>query len=631
MEQFSISFTLGRESEPHGANLAHNNREFSAANIAQERTQFNIVFANQDVENAYEQLFHDALESYNAKQTRPCRQIHDYYAHVKNGKREEAFYEAVVQFGDSKNAPCGSERGEIAKELLIEYMQEFGQRNPNLFVFNSVLHMDEASPHLHIDFVPFYTKGRKTGLSKGVSMRAALEEMGFAAYNRFDSPIIGWEKSERIAMEKILMRHGYARDERNAHYAHMTVPEYKRKKDAERAIELLRQMQQTHYERAALTRNLQMRVAQLSAETEALNREKHSPYRAFFYSNNEKQLYVQTELDRRNIPYRQTETGFEAQCCYVEEIRRIEKSYSAKPTSQREKMRADIDRVLMRSTSLREMYSFLMEEGYELKNGKYPALRAPDGVNFIRLRSLGADYTDLALINRIKGNQEIEHRLAKVMEDEPNKQGLHFRVLSTMRIYMIEVKQAKVTPRKKIIAKPVSWINDPELDRLLLLNRKVYEGATLQSLKTDFEKKDAAVAELREKCKAAKDDLQMGIDLREMIEIVFAGKESARFTRQQAEQKVKTIPSISSSNWRNAEIMVTSFTEAAEKAERELAQAEKELRAAAELWGTAKRVAAGTFVSELRHQSNLQKVADMIPNGFMAADENFPARRTLKR
>ena len=94
---------------------------------------------------------------------------------------------------------------------------------------------------------------------------------------------------------------------------------------------------------------------------------------------------------------------------------------------------------------------------------------------------------------------------------------------------------------------------------------------------------------------------------------------------------MKTIPSITSSNWRNAETMVAAFTEAAEKAERELAQAEKELRAAAELWGTAKRVAAGTFVSELRHQSNLQKVADMIPNGFMAADENFPARRHLRK
>lgn len=576
-------------------------------------------------------MFHDALEAYNAKQIRPCRQIHDYYAHVKNGKREEAFYEAVVQFGDSKNAPCGSERGEIAKNLLIEYMQEFCQRNPNLFVFNSVLHMDEASPHLHIDFVPFYTKGRKTGLSKGVSMRAALEEMGFAAHNRFDSPIIGWEKSERIAMEKILMRHGYARDERNAHYAHMTVPEYKRKKDAERAIELLRQTQQTHYEHAALTRNLQMRVAQLSAEAEALNREKYSPYRAFFYSNNEKQLYVQAELERRHIPYRQTETGFEAQCCYVEEIRRIEKSYSARPTSLREKMRADIDRVLMRSTSLSELYSFLMEEGYELKNGKYPALRAPDGVNFIRLKSLGADYTDLALINRIKSNLQTERSIAASMEAEQNKSSLHYRILSTMRLYVVTVKAQRIIPRKIIQAKPVAWTNDPELDKLLVLNRRINEGATLQSLKTDFEKKDAAVAELREKCKAAKDELQMGIDLREMIEIVFAGKESARFTRQQAEQKVKMIPSITSSNWRNAETMVAAFTEAAENAERELAQVEKELRAAAGLWGTAKRVAAGTFVSELRHQSNLQKVADMIPNGFMAADENFPARRHLRK
>lgn len=97
--------------------------------------------------------------------------IPDYYLHIAESKREEAFYEIVVQFGDCETAPCGSERGDLAKQMLQSYMRDFQRRNPNLFVFNAVLHLNEASPHLHIDFIPFYTKGRKNGLSKGVSMK----------------------------------------------------------------------------------------------------------------------------------------------------------------------------------------------------------------------------------------------------------------------------------------------------------------------------------------------------------------------------------------------------------------------------------------------------------------------------
>ena len=221
MGQFSISFTVGKASDPNCADFAHNNREFLASNIDPNRTAESIIFTAEPIRTAYEKLFSESLAAYNAKQRQPCRRIQNYYEHIANGKREEAFYEAVVQFGDCKTAACGTPNGEIAKQLLIEYMQAFQKRNPNLYVFNAVLHMDEASPHLHIDFIPFYTKERRHGLSKGVSMRAALEEMGVTAHSRYDSATMGWEHSERIEMERLLMQHGYKREDKNAHYAHI--------------------------------------------------------------------------------------------------------------------------------------------------------------------------------------------------------------------------------------------------------------------------------------------------------------------------------------------------------------------------------------------------------------------------
>ena len=70
------------------------------------------------VDNAYQQLFGDAVKEYNEKQKRADRRIENYYQHIADGKREEAFYEAIVQFGDSKTAPCGSKTGEAAQQML---------------------------------------------------------------------------------------------------------------------------------------------------------------------------------------------------------------------------------------------------------------------------------------------------------------------------------------------------------------------------------------------------------------------------------------------------------------------------------------------------------------------------------
>ena len=112
------------------------------------------------------------------------RIIADYYEHIRKGKQEKTFEEIVVQFGDINDCSVGSENGELAKQMLDQYMRGFETRNPNLKVFNAVMHLDEATPHLHIDFVPI-THTSSRGLSTRVSMSGALREMGFAPENKF--------------------------------------------------------------------------------------------------------------------------------------------------------------------------------------------------------------------------------------------------------------------------------------------------------------------------------------------------------------------------------------------------------------------------------------------------------------
>ena len=109
MKKLSTSFTLGKASMPHEANVEHNNREFIASNVNKSKIFENVTYIKQDVHQAYQQLFSKSLDEYNSKQTRRDRIIPDYFKHISKSKREEAFYEIIVQFGDIKTAPCRSQ------------------------------------------------------------------------------------------------------------------------------------------------------------------------------------------------------------------------------------------------------------------------------------------------------------------------------------------------------------------------------------------------------------------------------------------------------------------------------------------------------------------------------------------
>ena len=128
-------------------------------------------------------MFDEALERYNAKQIRSDRKIKDYYEKIRSSKQEKPFHEIILQVGGKGNMNADTENGELAKQILDEYYQGFQERNPQLRVFSAHLHMDEATPHLHIDFVPF-TTGSKRGLDTRVSLKQALATQGFKGGSR---------------------------------------------------------------------------------------------------------------------------------------------------------------------------------------------------------------------------------------------------------------------------------------------------------------------------------------------------------------------------------------------------------------------------------------------------------------
>ena len=227
----SISIELGK------GVLNHNNRKFIAENVDRERTKNNVEYKNIPLEEAYHILFDGALQRYNDKQKRADRKINNYLEHIQKSKQEKPFYEIIVQVGNRDDMGIGTPNEAVAKRILEDYLRRFEERNPNLFVFNAVLHMDEATPHLHIDFIPYTTRSTR-GLDTRVSMKKALEEQGFVGSGRSDTETMAWLQSEKEALSYAMQWQGVEWENQGNDRRHLSVLEYKKEQRSKELAEL---------------------------------------------------------------------------------------------------------------------------------------------------------------------------------------------------------------------------------------------------------------------------------------------------------------------------------------------------------------------------------------------------------
>ena len=214
----------------HGS-VNHNSRKFHAKNTDPERSHLNVTYCQENIKAVYHELFDEALERYNAKQTRVDRRIENYYEKIRSGKQEKPFHEIILQVGNKDDMSADSDEGRLAATVLDEYMRAFQERNPNLRVFSAHLHMDEATPHLHIDFVPF-TTGSKRGLDTRVSLKQALAAQGFKGGTRGDTEWSQWVRSEKEQLSAVMERHGIEWEDKGTHDKHLSVLDYKKEQRA---------------------------------------------------------------------------------------------------------------------------------------------------------------------------------------------------------------------------------------------------------------------------------------------------------------------------------------------------------------------------------------------------------------
>ncbi|MBS5324647.1 MAG: plasmid recombination protein [Lachnospiraceae bacterium] len=246
----------------------HNSRKFHAKNTDPERSCLNVEYCNENVKDVYHELFDEALARYNEKQIRGDRRIDNYYEKIRSGKQEKPFHEIILQIGDKDNMGTKTENGQLAAKVLDKYMQDFQRRNPTLRVFSAYLHMDEATPHLHIDFVP-YTTGSKRGLDTRVSLKQALAVLGFKGGTRRETELNQWVVYEKEQLAAVMLEHGIEWEKKGTHEKHLSVLDFEKKERAKEVAEL----EQSISDGKERLSDLQIQYRKAEQETEQIRQE----------------------------------------------------------------------------------------------------------------------------------------------------------------------------------------------------------------------------------------------------------------------------------------------------------------------------------------------------------------------
>lgn len=294
MTSRTISICQGKGS------IGHNNRAFHTKNTDPARTKNNIVFVREPIGTAYDKLFSKAVKRYNAKQKRSDRKIKSGYFEYQFGQpvtetkltspdKRKSFYEYLIQLGTMEDTGVGTEAAERATVCLCEYMRGFTERNPNFYVFNAVIHLDEKTPHLHIDYVPVGHYKRGVDTQNGIAQ--ALKEMG---YGTGKNAIAKWRQSEYLVFREICEKNGFI------------ISEPKKSRGFSFAVEEYKEIQ---HEKERLTEELQpLREMELAADETSIVGKKQ------FLSNNisvSPKEFEQLEQQKKAVAVQNIENQYE--------------------------------------------------------------------------------------------------------------------------------------------------------------------------------------------------------------------------------------------------------------------------------------------------------------------------------
>lgn len=238
--EMSASCTLGTGNLNHNQNKSSRNNQ---EHIHHELTSSNIILNEVNyntIESKFNEIFKEDVEEYNQKQVRKDRRIDSYYQKCLADKKITAPYrELIIQVGNRTDA-----QDPVKKEKMINTLTKFynmwEDKYPQLKVVGAVIHVDEETPHLHLDFVPVANREKNgKGLRHKVSLDKALEQMGFepefSEINQKEKskPIVfnGFRNNVMATIEEIANTEGIERKLMYNNKEHLSVKDYKEEQD----------------------------------------------------------------------------------------------------------------------------------------------------------------------------------------------------------------------------------------------------------------------------------------------------------------------------------------------------------------------------------------------------------------
>jgi hypothetical protein len=142
-------------------------------------------------------------------------------------------------------------------------------------------------------------------------------------------------------------------------------------------------------------------------------------------------------------------------------------------TSWKGKLKIAVDTLIPQVSDFEELLRRLEAAGYEIKQGKYISCRAPGQERFTRLKTLGADYTEEALTERIKRRRT---RTAKA--PRPEKKGVSLLIDIENSIKAQESRSyeqwAKIHNLKQA-AKTMNFLTENRIEQYADLTAKIAE------------------------------------------------------------------------------------------------------------------------------------------------------------
>jgi hypothetical protein len=333
------------------------------------------------------------------------------------------------------------------------------------------------------------------------------------------------------------------------------------------------------------------------------------------------------QLTTLNIPYRETENGLEAQECYVEQIRKLEKEYKPERTTNRDTLREVVDKLIMQSQSYDDMLQHLRDSDYEVKQGKYVSVRHKFDSGFIRLKSLGENYFEQAIKNRLEYKSRFENDINSKIDSAKTPDSLETMTYKTIRHYTV-VFAAGVLPVRKIKKKkPFCWENCEELNRLAELNQKINAGVTLTTLRNEFATLEKSVAEKESQLA----ELKKGVDI--FRDLYNRGERCFKYHNQnETDLMYLAKNNVTAENYHLIlELIPETESEIAEL-ERSLPEERSKLKDTADTLSLMEKVAGGTFVQGIideekhRRQTHIKSGLKDAEGSFTPTSDNQPKR-----